>query len=131
MIILFHTWWHGRFVEIQSNLKRKKLHRINQRSNFLGGSLSKRGNVRAPIQFRRESQSYILKDDFSSRTNPSIFTSIAPVFLDQSNENSWDFPALISTSHFLPKSTVSCRSDSSSEANSSYCHRSDARSHLE
>ena len=40
-------------------------------------------------------------------------------------------PALKSTSHFLPQSTVSCRSDSSSEANSSYCHRSNAWSHLE
>ena len=28
----------------------------------------------------------ILKDDFSSRADPSIFTSIAPVLLVQSNE---------------------------------------------
>ena len=50
-----------------------------------------------------------LKDDFSSRTNPYIFTSIVPVLLDQSNETS--FPALKTTSHFLPQSTVSRRSD--------------------
>ena len=30
----------------------------------------------------------IIKDDFSSRTGPSIFTSITPVLLDQSNETS-------------------------------------------
>ena len=30
----------------------------------------------------------ILKDDFFSRTDPLIFTSIAPVLLDRSNETS-------------------------------------------
>ena len=30
----------------------------------------------------------ILKDDFSSKTDPSIFTSVAPVLLDLSNETS-------------------------------------------
>ena len=73
----------------------------------------------------------ILKDDFCSRTDPSIFTSIEPLLLDWSNKTSWVFPALKSTSHFLPQSTVSCRSDSSSEANSCCYHRSDAWSHLE
>ena len=41
---------------MQSNLRRKKLHRTNQGSNFLGGSFSNRDNVRAPIQFRRETE---------------------------------------------------------------------------
>ena len=44
----------------QSNLRRKKLHRTNQGSNFLGGSFSNR-DVRAPIQFGRESQPQHLK----------------------------------------------------------------------
>ena len=26
---VFHTWACGRFIEIQSNLRRKKLHRMN------------------------------------------------------------------------------------------------------
>ena len=56
MTTVFHTWPNDRFIEIQSNLRRKKLHRTNQGSNFLGGSFSNRDNVRAPIQFRRESQ---------------------------------------------------------------------------
>ena len=47
--------------------------------NFLGSSSSDRDNVQARIQFRRESQPQNLKDDFSSKTVPSIFTSIAPL----------------------------------------------------
>ena len=72
-----------------------------------------------------------IKDHFSSRTVPSIFTSIAPVLLDWSIETSWVFSALKSTNDFLAQSIVSWRSDSISEANSSRCHRSDAWSHLE
>ena len=45
----------------------------------------------------------IIKDNFSSRTDPSIFTSIATLLLD------WLISALKSTSHFLPKSTLSLR----------------------
>ena len=33
------------------------MHRTNQDSDFLGGTFSNRDNVRAPIQFTRESQS--------------------------------------------------------------------------
>ena len=51
--------------------------------------------------------SSILKDDFSSRIDPSIFISIAPVLLDQSNETSYVFPALNSTTHFQAQSIVS------------------------
>ena len=53
------------------------------------------------------------------------------LLLDRSNKTSWVFPTLKSTSRFLPQSTVSRRSDSSSEANSSCCHRSDAWSDIE
>ena len=56
MTTVFHVWLYGRFKEIQSNIMRKKLHRTNQGSNFLGDSFSNRNNVRAPIQFTRESQ---------------------------------------------------------------------------
>ena len=54
MTTVFHTWPYGRFIEIESNLRGKKLHRTNQGSNFLGGIFSNRDNVRAPIQFRKE-----------------------------------------------------------------------------
>ena len=44
---------HGRIVDTKQS---QKLHRTNQGSNFHGGSFSIRDNVRAPIQFRKESQ---------------------------------------------------------------------------
>ena len=56
MTTVFNTWVYGKFIEIQSNLRRMKLHRTNSSSNFLGGSFSNRDNVRTPIQFRREGQ---------------------------------------------------------------------------
>ena len=58
---IFHAWLYGRFINTQSNLRRKKLHRMNPGLKFLGGSFSNRDNVRAPIQFRRESQCQHLK----------------------------------------------------------------------
>ena len=36
--------------------------------------------------FEEKDNPSILKDDFSSRTDPSIFTSVAPELLDRSNE---------------------------------------------
>ena len=48
--MLFHARPHSRFVETKSNLKRKKLHRMNSDSNFLRGSFRNRENLRAPIQ---------------------------------------------------------------------------------
>ena len=73
MTTVFHAWLYGRFIEIQSNLRKKKLHRTNQGSNFLGGSLSNRMNVRAPIQFRRESQHQHLKRQFFLKNRPIPF----------------------------------------------------------
>ena len=62
-----------------------------------------------------------LKYDFSSRADPSIFTSIEPVLLDHSNKTSWFFAEFKSTNYFLAQSIVFCRSNSSSEASSSCC----------
>ena len=45
MTTVFHARANGRFIEIQSNLRRKKLHRMNQGSHFLGGTFSKRSNL--------------------------------------------------------------------------------------
>ena len=61
---------------------------MNQDSNFLGGSFRNRDNLRAPIQSKYEEKvnSSILKDDFSSRADPSIFTSIVTVILDWSSK---------------------------------------------
>ena len=71
MTTVFHAWPYGRFIEIQRNLRRKKLHRTNQGPNFLGGSFS--------IEIMSEPQSNLeekvnhsfSKDYFSSRrTHP-------------------------------------------------------------
>ena len=61
MTTVFHVWRYIRFVEIQNNLRGKKFHRMNQGFNFLGVSFSNRDKVRAPIQFRRESEPQHLK----------------------------------------------------------------------
>ena len=45
-----------RFIQMQKNLRGKKVHRANQSSNFLGESFSNKGNVEATIQFSRERQ---------------------------------------------------------------------------
>ena len=67
-------------MEIQSNLRRKKLHRTNEGSNFLGGSFSNRDNVRPSIELEEKVNPSILKDYFSLRTpiyfhinNTSVF----------------------------------------------------------
>ena len=67
MTTVFHTWLYGRLIEIESNLRRKKLHRANQGSIFPRGSFSHRDNVRAPIQFRRENQPQLLNDAESKK----------------------------------------------------------------
>ena len=87
MTTVFHAWLYGRFTEIESNIRRKKLHRTNQGSNFLGGSFSNRDNVRAQYNLEEKVNPSIpaLKDDFPSRKDPSVFTSIAPVLSDWSN----------------------------------------------
>ena len=60
MTTVFYAKLYGRFLEIQSNLRRKKLYRMNQGSN--------RVNVRALIQ--RERQPQQLNDFFQEQTDP-------------------------------------------------------------
>ena len=120
-----------RFIKIQSNLRRKKLHRTNQGSNFLGGSFSNRNNVRTSIQFRKERQPQHLKRRFFVRNRPIHFHMKGISVLRLVKQSKMSFPAFKLTSHFLPQSTVSRRSDSSPAAISSCCHKSDAWSHLE
>ena len=68
----FHARVYGRFIELQSNLMRKKLYRTNQGSNFLAGSQSNRDNVRSPIESKREIQTH-LKRCFFLRNRPIHF----------------------------------------------------------
>ena len=69
----FHARTYDRIIEIQSNLRRKKLHRANQGSNFLGRSFSNRYNVRAPSQFKWERQPQHLNRWFSLKNRPIHF----------------------------------------------------------
>ena len=86
MTTIFHARTYSRFMEVQSKLRRRKLHRTNQDSDFLGDSFSKGDNVTGPSNLEEKDNLSILKDDFSSRTDPSIFTSRAPELLHWSNE---------------------------------------------
>ena len=71
MATVFHVWLYVRFIEIQSNVRRKKLHGKIQDSNFGGGSFSNRGNVRAPIELTTETQPQHLKNIFpQEHTHP-------------------------------------------------------------
>ena len=74
--------------------------------------------MKVPQSNLRESPSN-LKDNFSTIIGPYIFTLTAPELFEQSNETSGILPILKSTSHFLHQSKLSCKSDSSSEGNSS------------
>ena len=132
MATVFHAWACGKFIEIPSNLWRKKLYRMNQSPNIFRCTFSSRDNVRVPIQFRRESQPQHLKRWFFSQEQIHLSSHyLHSNVIGPANKTSWVFPELKLTSHILPQFTVSCRSDSSSEANSSCYHRADAWSHLE
>ena len=75
---------YGRFMEKESNLRRKNFLGKEQGSNFLG---YKRGNLRPPIQFIKKRQSWnILKNDFLSRADPSILKLIENELIDQLHE---------------------------------------------
>ena len=73
MISVFHVWPYGRFTEIQSNLRRKKLDRTNQRTNFLGRNFINRNNVRVPVQLRREIQPQHIKTQCFLKNRPISF----------------------------------------------------------
>ena len=108
----------------------KKLHSANQGSNFLGDIFNNGYNVRALIQFRRESQLKHLKRLFSLRNRPTHFFINSTSVIRQLKRNQLSLCSIKINeskliSHLLPQSTVSHRSHSSSEANSSCYHRSD------
>ena len=104
---------------------RKKLHRTNQGSNFAGDNFSNRDYVRAPILFRRERQPQPLKRWFFLKNRPIHFHINSASVIRAVKRNKLSFSSVE-----MKKSTVSHRSDSSSVAISSCCHRSDACSHL-
>ena len=87
MTTVFHAWLYDRSIEIQSSFRRNNVIAQIKAPIFL--------EVVLVIEIMYEPQSNleedvnpILKYDFSSRADPSIFTSVAPVLIDQSNETS-------------------------------------------
>ena len=86
MSTVLHAWPNGRFIEIQSNLSRKQLDRMNQGSNFLAGFLVIEIMQECQSNLKEKDNPSILKEDFSSGTDPSIITSIVPVLFDWSNK---------------------------------------------
>ena len=73
MTTMFHAEPFGGFTVIQNHLRRKKLHRMNQGSNFFGGSFRYRDDVRVPIQFGRERYPKHLKILFLLENRPFHF----------------------------------------------------------
>ena len=100
----------------------QEVHRTSQGSNFLGRNFSDKDNVTVPIQFTIENEQTPLKRLSFFKSRPIHFHINSTCVIRLSNETSFVFPALNSTSHFLLQSTVSHRSDSSSETNFSCCH---------
>ena len=125
----------GRFIKIKRNVMRKKIHRTNQGSNFLGDNFCNGDNVTAPIQFRREWQSHHIKRWFFVKNRPIQFHINSTRVARLLKRNKLNLASIanhsISTSHFLNQSTVSRKSHSNSEANSSCCQKLDAWSYLE
>ena len=74
MTTVFHARQCGRFIELQSSLRKKKLHRANQGFNFPRGSSSSNiDNVGAPISLEEKENSIILKHEWThSLKNGSI-----------------------------------------------------------
>ena len=79
MTTVFLAWVYGRFTEIQSDLGRKKVHRMNQAPIFLEAVLTIKIMQEPQSNLEEKINPGILKNDFSTRTDQSIFTSIEPV----------------------------------------------------
>ena len=128
MATVFQTRPSGRFIEIKSQLRRKKLYRTNQGSNFFGDSFSNRDNLGVLIQFRGETKSQHVKRwyFFKNRTITSKGKE-----LDWPNQTSWVFQHWYQQVASLLHSTECRRSDSSLQGNSTSCHKSDTWSHLD
>ena len=95
MKAVFHIWLYGRFIEMQRNLRRKKLHRTNQGSNFLGGSFSNRDNVRVPIQFRRESLAQHLRRWSFLKNRPIHFHMNSTSVIRPIKQNQLSFSSIV------------------------------------
>ena len=79
MTTVFYARLYGAFIEINSNSGGKIVYGMNQGSNFSGRKFTIQYNLEekdSPNIFKKQ------------RSNPSIFTSVAPKLLDWSKETS-------------------------------------------
>ena len=143
MTSVFHTWPYGRFIGIQSNHRRKKLHRTNQSSNLLGSSFSNRNNVSPNPIYKRKStpvsQNMILPHE---QTHPFSYQWLYCYWIGQMKPVSFPEVSLkrnqFDFQHWNQQAT-SCPSPSCLVDQIQVqklilvidCHRSDAWSHLE
>ena len=95
MTTVFHAWPYSRLIEIQSNLRRKKLHITNQGSNSLGGRFSNRDNLRASIHFRRESQHRHLKSLFFLKNRLIHFLINGTSIIGPVKQNQLSFSSIV------------------------------------
>ena len=86
MTTVFHAKPYGGLIEIQSNLRRKKLHRMNQGLKRLGENFSNRDDFRSPIQTRRKRQPQHLENELSSKTNLNESTEVTNACFKFSNQ---------------------------------------------
>ena len=70
MTTVFHTWLYGKFIEIQNNLRRKKLQRANQGSIFLKAILAIEIMSEPQSSLEEKVKPSILKDDFFLKNRP-------------------------------------------------------------
>ena len=81
MTTVFYAWPYGRFIEIQSNLSSKKL------PISFEGVLQVEIILEPKTNLEEKVNNSILKDDFSSKTDPSSFTLIESKIHIQQNVN--------------------------------------------
>ena len=80
----FHARSYGRFIEIKSNLRKKNFIERIKAPIFLEAVVAIEIMEDVQSNLDEKDNPSILKDEFSSRTDLSIFTSITPVLLDWS-----------------------------------------------
>ena len=84
MTTVFPARSYGRFIEIKSNLRKKNFIEQIKAPIFLEAVVAIEIMEDIQSNLDEKDNSSILKDEFSSRTDLSIFTSITPVLLDWS-----------------------------------------------
>ena len=84
MTTVFYAWPYGTFLRYRVTSGERNIMKQIKAPIFLRADLT----IETIQTLKEKVNPSILKDYFSSRKDPSIFTSIAPMLLDPSNETS-------------------------------------------